>query len=104
MYLPREVCLKHRKIRREISCGCESFTGLAVVFVFIGSYTHCGHRSRAGLLASNQAMPVRFRLAAFHFPQSRSSQVVRQRSHTPRIAGSNPASATIFPMGRSISQ
>ena len=37
MYLPREVCLKHRKIRREISCGCESFTGLAVVFVFIGS-------------------------------------------------------------------
>ena len=37
MYLPREVCLKHRKIRREISCGCESFTGLAAVFVFIGS-------------------------------------------------------------------
>ena len=41
-------------------------------------------------------MPVRFRLAVFLFPKPRSSQVVRQRSHTPRIAGSNPASATIF--------
>ena len=29
--------------------------------------------------------------------QQRSSQVVRQRFHTPRTAGSNPASATIFP-------
>ena len=39
-----------------------------------------------------------------HF-QTRGSQVVRQRSHTPRIAGSNPASATIFPStGRSIIQ
>jgi hypothetical protein len=30
------------------------------------------------------------------FPQPRSSQAVRQRSHTPHIAGSNPASATIL--------
>ncbi len=52
----------------KFSCGCESLPGLAAVFVFIGSK---------------------------HF-QSRSGQVVRQRSHTPRIAGSNPASATIF--------
>lgn len=39
------------------------------------------------------------------FPhQQRSSQVVRQRFHTPRIAGSNPASATIFngPLGHSV--
>lgn len=91
----------------------------------------CGHHPRAGRLASNQEMPVRFRLAApisrtrsggcqpaqrslqnsarpgqhrdaapssIHSPhQQRSSQVVRQRSHTPRTAGSNPASATISP-------
>ena len=36
--------------------------------------------------------------------QQRSSQVVRQRFHTPRIAGSNPASATIFqPCGGCVS-
>jgi hypothetical protein len=49
----------------KFSCGCESISGLAAVFVFI-------------------------------FTKQRSSQVVRQRFHTPRIAGSNPASATIF--------
>jgi len=102
-------------------------TGRGVCFHWFK--THCGHRSTAGFRASNPEMSVQFRLAAFHFKkhtsrasraarspkprlsgaapgrraihfqQPRSSQAVRQRFHTPRIAGSNPASATSFRIG-----
>ena len=37
----REVCLKHRKNRREISCGCErELAAVFVLFVVGGAGTH----------------------------------------------------------------
>ena len=69
----REVCLKHRKNRREISCGCElKFrvgSGVCSFFVVSGAGVTtraalCGHRPRAGCLNANQAMPVQLRLTA----------------------------------------
>jgi hypothetical protein len=40
----REVCLKHRKNRREISCGCER--ELAAVFVLFCQYSGAGSADR----------------------------------------------------------
>ena len=83
------------------------------------------HRSRAGCLSANQAMPVQVRLSApfsfntagaslrssvsktlrargstetlCHFSKLRESQVGRQRPHKPSMSGSIPAPATNFP-------
>ena len=69
----REVCLKHRKNRREISCGCElKFRVGSGVCSFLSYAARvsqpappiCGHRPRAGCLNANQVMPVQFRLTA----------------------------------------
>jgi hypothetical protein len=62
------------------------------------SNTRRAPAARRGL--QNHACPGRHRdVVPFIFQKPRSSQAVRQRSHTPRIAGSNPASATIFWIG-----
>jgi len=65
----REVCLKHRKNRRETLQRVRTQFEFAVVFVlFVVSSAGItaraafrGHRSRAGCLSANQAMPVQFR-------------------------------------------
>lgn len=122
--MPWEVCLKHRKIRREIilrvrvhhrtgsgvcflskqdaaivqeqdpwlptrRCRCDS--GWPHHFPMINT---AGASSRSGVSKTPRAWGST--RTPCHFPKTRSSQVVRQRSHTPRTAGSNPASATPF--------
>ena len=77
----REVCLKHRKNRREILLRVRtqvpSWQRCLFFFVVCGAGVTtraalCGHRPRAGCLNANQAMPVQFRLTApfFSYPQS----------------------------------
>jgi len=69
--MPREVCLKHRKIRREIHQRVRVLQPDWQWCLFsLVQKTRCGHRSRAGFRDANPAMPVRFRLAAFHFPNN----------------------------------
>jgi hypothetical protein len=68
----REVCLKHRKNRREIFQRVRTqfeFAEVFVLFVVSGAGIWpapliCGHRSRAGCLNANQTMPVQLRLTA----------------------------------------
>lgn len=69
----REVCLKHRKSRREIFLRVRtqvpSWQRCLFFFVVSGAGVTtraalCGHRPRAGCLNANQAMPVQFRLTA----------------------------------------
>ena len=100
----REVCLKHRKNRREILLRVRtqvpSWQRCLFFFVVSGAgvttraahwlahppaatipFLHLGgHRSRAGFLSANQVMPVQFRLAApiFQYPQYRITQRVRR--------------------------
>ena len=63
----REVCLKHRKNRREIILRVRtqvpSWQRCLFFFVVSGAGVTaraalCGHRPRAGCLNANQAMPV----------------------------------------------
>lgn len=76
----REVCLKHRKNRREIILRVRtqvpSWQRCLFFFVVSGAgvttrAAFCGHRSREGCLSANQAMPVQVRLTApiFRYPQ-----------------------------------
>ena len=69
----REVCLKHRKNRREIILRVRtqvpSWQRCLFFFVVSGAGVTTraafrGHRSREGCLSANQAMPVQFRLTA----------------------------------------
>ena len=69
----REVCLKHRKNRREIFLRVRtqvpSWQRCLFFFVVSGAGVTAraafrGHRSRAGCLSANQAMPVQVRLTA----------------------------------------
>lgn len=75
----REVCLKHRKNRREILLRVRtqvpSWQRCLFFFVVCGAgvttrAAFCGHRPRAGFLNANQGMPVQFRLIApfFRYP------------------------------------
>lgn len=101
----REVCLKHRKNRREIFLRVRtqvpSWQRCLFFFVVCGAGVTtraalCGHRPRAGCLNANQAMPVQFRLTApfFRYPQSNHTTCaagasLRSRvSKTPRARGS----------------
>ena len=44
----REVCLKHRKNRREISCGCErELAAVFVLFVVSGAGAHSRNPRRS---------------------------------------------------------
>lgn len=87
-----EVCLKHRKIRREIILRVRVHhrTGSGV----------CFHLIHAAIVQQQDIwLPIRECRCESGWPhqffqQQRGSQVVRQRSHTPCTAGSNPASAT----------
>ena len=117
----REVCLKHRKNRREISCGCER--ELAAVFVlfvvtmwssFKSRTPECQsgdagaspadrstfkHTRRAPVRAARSPKPCGLgaaprRRATFKL---RGRQEARQRPHKPSRAGSIPAPATTFP-------
>ena len=64
-------------------------------------YSPHGGRQLAQRGLQTLAGPGQHRDAVPIFPyQQRSSQAVRQRFHTPRIAGSNPASATLFEFAR----
>ena len=122
----REVCLKHRNNRREIILRVRTQVPSWQRCLFFLSYAARvsqpappirGHRSRAGCLSANQAMPVQLRLTApiFRYPQhggrqlaqrglqnlagsgqhrdavplfkSRGSQVGRQRPHKPPTSG-----------------
>ena len=101
----REVCLKHRKNRREIFLRVRtqvpSWQRCLFFFVVSGAgvttrAASCGHRSREGCLSANQAMPVQVRLTApiFRYPQSNHTTCaagasLRSRvSKTPRVRGS----------------
>ena len=95
----REVCLKHRKNRREISCGCElKFRVGSGVCSFLSYAARVSqpaplirvHRSRAGCLSANQAMPVQVRLSApFSDTHNTAGASLRSRvSKTPRARGS----------------
>ena len=84
----REVCLKHRKNRREIFLRVRtqvpSWQRCLFFFVVCGAgvttrVALCGHRPRAGCLNANQAMPVQFRLTApiFRYPQHGGRQLAQ---------------------------
>lgn len=81
----REVCLKHRKNRREISCGCalslvEGGSGVCSFCRYSGAGAHSRSPRRSfavivqepRCLSAIQAMPVQVRLTApiFRYPQS----------------------------------
>ena len=74
----REVCLKHRKNRREISCGCELKRELAAVFVLF-----CRKRRGCAQIAARAA-------------HSRSSFKSRMPECQSGDAGASPAERTIF--------
>ena len=76
LVMHREVCLKHRKNRREILQRVRTRVPSWQRCLFFLSYAArasvpappiCGHRPRAGCLNANQAMPVQFRLTAPFF-------------------------------------
>jgi hypothetical protein len=109
----REVCLKHRKNRREIfqrvRTQVPSWQRCLFFFVVCGAVVTtraalCGHRPRAGCLNANQAMPVQFRLTApfFRYPQSNHTTCaagasLRSRaSKTPRARGSTETPCHFF--------
>ena len=91
----REVCLKHRKNRREIILRVRtqvpSWQRCLFFFVVCGAGARSsprrsfrGHRSRAGCLSANQAMPVQVRLTAPIF-----------RSHTTMYGGRQLAQSSL---------
>ena len=93
----REVCLKHRKNRREIFLRVRtqvpSWQRCLFFFVVCGAGVTtraalCGHRPRAGCLNANQAMPVQFRLTA---PFSDTHNQITQRvRRAPACAAESP--------------
>ena len=92
----REVCLKHRKNRRETLQRVRTqfeFAAVFVLFVVSGAgitvrAAFCGHRSRAGCLIANQAMPVQFRLTAPIFKNTAGASLRSRVSKTLRARGS----------------
>jgi hypothetical protein len=79
--LPREVCLKHRKIRREIFQRVRVHDiGLAVVFVFIGSFSHVDHVVTVASRPVTAAVPVRVRLVNHPKLRQRSSRLLPGRA------------------------
>ena len=92
LVMHREVCLKHRKNRREMNPAGASSSELAAVFVLFvvrgagvtARAAFRGHRSRAGCLSANQGMPVQVRLTA---PFFRNTQRVRR---APACAAESP--------------
>ena len=95
----REVCLKHRKNRREIFLRVRtqvpSWQRCLFFFVVSGAGVTTraafrGHRSRAGCLSANQAMPVQVRLTApiFNTHNTAGASLRSRVSKTPRARGS----------------
>ena len=108
-----EVCLKHRNIRREIPAGASSSSELAAVFVLFcrkrrrvptKALRHFirGHRSRAGCLSANQAMPVQFRLTAPFSHKHGGRQLAQQSLQNSAGSGQHRDAVPLFKTGRQI--
>jgi hypothetical protein len=100
--MPREVCLKHRKNRREtilrVRTPNSSWQRCLFFLSFSGAGAHkqqpapliCDHRPKAGCLNAIQAMPVQLRLIAPIFITTRRAPACAAWSPKPRLFGATP--------------
>jgi hypothetical protein len=76
----REVCLKHRKNRREISCGCErEFAAVFVLFVVTAARVRTVRNPRRSSFSPTHQPPL--------FPSSASAVIVQEPRFLNAIQG-----------------